>query len=72
MGSKPSCHAVMTGTWQPSSADSAANRQPGFGTTTNIINGGVLKDVVDIMQVVPLAQCTVDYIHSWCRPGMLC
>ena len=49
MGSKPSCHAVMTGTWQPSAADSAANRQPGFGTTTNIINGGVLKpDVLDM------------------------
>ncbi|KAF8057665.1 endochitinase [Scenedesmus sp. PABB004] len=38
---KPSCHAVMAGTWSPSPADVAAGRQPGFGLTTNIINGGL-------------------------------
>ncbi|BBN03556.1 basic endochitinase B [Marchantia polymorpha subsp. ruderalis] len=38
---KPSCHAVMTGSWSPSSADNAANRRPGFGVTINIINGGL-------------------------------
>ncbi|XP_072970948.1 endochitinase-like [Typha angustifolia] len=38
---KPSCHAVITGQWTPSAADVAANRLPGFGVITNIINGGV-------------------------------
>ena len=40
-GSKPSCHAVMNGDWQPSSADTAAGRLAGFGEATNIINGGL-------------------------------
>ncbi|GAQ83299.1 chitinase [Klebsormidium nitens] len=40
-GNKPSCHAVMTGGWSPSAADAAANRLPGFGVVTNIINGGL-------------------------------
>ncbi|KAK4724553.1 hypothetical protein R3W88_027332 [Solanum pinnatisectum] len=38
---KPSCHDVITGRWQPSNADQAANRLPGFGVITNIINGGL-------------------------------
>ncbi|KAJ7541377.1 hypothetical protein O6H91_10G057000 [Diphasiastrum complanatum] len=38
---KPSSHDVMVGKWQPTSSDSAANRLPGFGLTTNIINGGI-------------------------------
>jgi basic endochitinase B len=38
---KPSAHAVMTGSWQPSSADTSAGRVPGFGMTINIINGGL-------------------------------
>lgn len=38
---KPSCHAVITGGWTPSEADIAAGRTVGFGTTTNIINGGL-------------------------------
>ncbi|CAL4920617.1 unnamed protein product [Urochloa decumbens] len=37
---KPSCHAVMTGGWAPSAVDRAAGRLPGYGLTTNIINGG--------------------------------
>ncbi|KAG7576953.1 Chitin-binding type 1 [Arabidopsis thaliana x Arabidopsis arenosa] len=37
---KPSCHAVITGQWQPSDADLAAGRFPGYGVITNIINGG--------------------------------
>ncbi|XP_078155571.1 chitinase 11-like [Carex rostrata] len=37
---KPSCHKVMTGQWGPSDADKAAGRWPGYGLTTNIINGG--------------------------------
>ncbi|XP_054777486.1 endochitinase [Prosopis cineraria] len=38
---KPSCHDVITGRWSPSAADRAAGRLPGYGTTTNIINGGL-------------------------------
>jgi chitinase len=38
---KPSCHAVMTGGWTPSADDRAAGRLPGYGVTTNIINGGM-------------------------------
>lgn len=38
---KPSCHDVMVGSWEPSPADIAANRLPGYGVCTNIINGGV-------------------------------
>nr|XP_023896808.1 endochitinase-like [Quercus suber] len=38
---KPSCHDVITGNWNSSIADIAAGRLPGYGTTTNIINGGL-------------------------------
>lgn len=38
---KPSCHDVMTGQWTPSDRDIAAGRLPGYGLTTNIINGGI-------------------------------
>ncbi|KAK4276138.1 hypothetical protein QN277_019125 [Acacia crassicarpa] len=38
---KPSCHDAITGRWTPSSADTAAGRLPGYGATTNIINGGL-------------------------------
>lgn len=38
---KPSCHAVITGQWQPSAADTQAGRVPGYGVITNIINGGI-------------------------------
>ncbi|CAN6200452.1 unnamed protein product [Urochloa humidicola] len=38
---KPSCHAVITGQWTPTSADQAAGRLPGYGVITNIINGGL-------------------------------
>ena len=38
---KPSCHDVITGSWNPSGADSAAGRARGFGAITNIINGGL-------------------------------
>ncbi len=37
---KPSAHDVMTGGYAPSSSDAAQGRQPGFGMTINIINGG--------------------------------
>ncbi|KAJ4806236.1 Chitinase [Rhynchospora pubera] len=38
---KPSCHAVMTGQWNPSAADQSAGRKPGYGVVTDIINGGI-------------------------------
>nr|QIJ55475.1 endochitinase CH5B [Cajanus platycarpus] len=38
---KPSCHDVITGRWTPSAADQSAGRLPGYGTVTNIINGGL-------------------------------
>lgn len=38
---KPSIHEVVTGFWVPNDADKAANFQRGFGTTINIINGGI-------------------------------
>jgi len=38
---KPSAHDVMIGKWQPSAADKAKGRTPGFGMTINIINGQV-------------------------------
>ncbi|KAM7470972.1 hypothetical protein LguiA_009155 [Lonicera macranthoides] len=38
---KPSCHDVVIGSWTPSIADVAAGRLPGYGVTTNIINGGL-------------------------------
>ncbi|XP_031276022.1 basic endochitinase-like [Pistacia vera] len=37
---KPSCHAVIIGQWKPSTTDTQAGRVPGYGVTTNIINGG--------------------------------
>jgi hypothetical protein len=38
---KPSAHDVTIGKWQPSAADKASGRAPGFGMTINIINGEV-------------------------------
>merc|ERR1712051_351454 len=38
---KPSCHAVLTGQWSPSTADQQLGRTAGFGMCTNIINGGI-------------------------------
>ncbi|MCD9641503.1 Chitinase 1 [Datura stramonium] len=37
--SKPSCHDVILEIWKPSESDIEASRYPGFGVTTNIING---------------------------------
>jgi predicted chitinase len=47
---KPSAHDVMIGKWQPSAADRAKGRTPGFGMTTNIINGEVECDKGDNME----------------------
>lgn len=38
---EPSCHDVMVGNWKPSPFDIISGRRPGYGLTTNIINGGV-------------------------------
>jgi len=38
---KPSMLHVVDGTWVPNSADIASGLTPGFGVTTQIINGGV-------------------------------
>ncbi|PIA46948.1 hypothetical protein AQUCO_01500466v1 [Aquilegia coerulea] len=38
---KPSCHNVIIEQWKPSKSDRRAGRLPGFGTLTNIINGGI-------------------------------
>lgn len=38
---KPSCHAVMSGSWNPSPEDTSKGRKPGFAMTINIINGGL-------------------------------
>jgi hypothetical protein len=38
---KPSCHDIMTGKWQPTESDIQKGRLPGFGSTVNVINGGI-------------------------------
>jgi hypothetical protein len=38
---KPSCHAVVSGEWQPTAADVDLMRTAGYGMVTNIINGGL-------------------------------
>ncbi|WP_230413431.1 glycosyl hydrolase family 18 protein [Zooshikella ganghwensis] len=38
---KPSMFHVINGTWQPNDHDKAGSLVPGFGATTQIINGGV-------------------------------
>ncbi|KAM6590656.1 hypothetical protein CsatA_013261 [Cannabis sativa] len=37
---KPSPHDVIVGEWKPTEIDEAANRFPGYGVITNILNGG--------------------------------
>jgi len=38
---KPSMLHVVDGTWKPNAVDTADGIKPGFGATTNIINGGI-------------------------------
>ncbi|SFH95123.1 chitinase [Halpernia frigidisoli] len=38
---KPSCHEIMTGKWTPSDNDILNGRLAGFGSTVNVINGGI-------------------------------
>jgi hypothetical protein len=58
---KPSCHDVMIGNWTPSSADIAAGREPGFGETINIINGGIECD-----QTSSAASNRITYYQNFC------
>ncbi|GMJ12665.1 PATHOGENESIS-RELATED 3, basic chitinase [Hibiscus trionum] len=34
-----SCHDVMVGSWKPSIIDTLLGRLPGYGATTNLLNG---------------------------------
>jgi hypothetical protein len=38
---KPSCHDIMVENWKPNDNDIQKGRQPGFGATVNVINGGI-------------------------------
>jgi hypothetical protein len=38
---KPSCHDIMVGNWKPTEEDLCKGRFPGFGSTINVINGGL-------------------------------
>ncbi|KAF4652916.1 hypothetical protein FOL47_010799 [Perkinsus chesapeaki] len=38
---KPSIHDIVVGKWQPSEADKAGGRYPGFGVAILIINGAL-------------------------------
>ncbi len=38
---KPSMWSVLDGSWQPNASDQSRGISPGFGATTNIINGGI-------------------------------
>lgn len=49
---KPSCHEAMTGLWQPTAADSSLGRIPGYGMTSNIINGGLECDMATNAKIV--------------------
>ena len=38
---KPSCHDIIIGKWTPTAKDVQQGRVPGFGSTVNVINGGI-------------------------------
>ena len=61
---KPSCHDVMSGNWKPGTDDIKKGRLPGFGTTLNIINGGVEcgKPVV-----TPKTKYRYEYFKYFCK-----
>lgn len=60
---KPSSHSVMTTQWKPSKKDVAANRVPGFGLTTNIINGKAECGRAGDSRV----QARVEYYLRFCK-----
>jgi basic endochitinase B len=72
---KPSCHAVMTGLWHPTKYDIAEGRKPGFGTTLNIINGGVecdMEPAVKTLYRYSYYQYFCDYLHVSPGPNIEC
>lgn len=58
---EPSCHDVMVGNWTPSSTDVADGREPGFGETINIINGGI-----ECGQTNTAASNRINYYENFC------
>jgi hypothetical protein len=58
---EPSCHDVMVGNWTPSSTDVADGREPGFGETINIINGGI-----ECGQPNTAASNRINYYENFC------
>jgi basic endochitinase B len=61
---KPSCHDIMVGKWIPSSNDSLCGRLPGFGTTVNIINGGMECGRGEPMEKT---KCRYGYYAYFCK-----
>ncbi|REC62089.1 chitinase [Chryseobacterium pennae] len=61
---KPSCHDVMTGKWQPTEKDKESERIPGFGTTVNIINGGI---ECGQSTTQPKTQYRYEYYRYFCQ-----
>ena len=58
---KPSMHDVMTGFFEPNEKDAQVNITATFGTTTNIINGGI-----ECGQETAQAANRVSYFDWYC------
>ena len=54
----------MTGKWKPTETDLQKNRVPGFGTTVNVINGGV---ECGLKSELPTTQHRYAYYQYFCR-----
>lgn len=61
---KPSCHDVMIGKWKPTEKDIESGRIPGFGTTVNIINGGI---ECGQGKPLPKTQYRYEYYQYFCK-----
>lgn len=61
---KPSCHDVMTGKWKPTEKDIESGRIPGFGTTVNIVNGGI---ECGQGKPLPKTQYRYEYYQYFCK-----
>lgn len=64
---KPSAHDVMIGKWQPTAADKAKGRVPGFGMTIVLINGPVECNQGDAMPA--MADRIAFYQHFLTKLG---
>jgi len=61
---KPSIHEVAVGFFKPNSSDKATNNVAGFGTTINIINGGIeCGSGLETQQ----AQNRREYLQAWMK-----